>query len=132
MKDIVTKINESKNKKWFNWRLVANDLDNETKELLNKVCEDTKNNSWYSMEEIEQRFWKGDLKDELDNIWDIVTTKILNIKHKKMAYELTPEDVIKQYSLATSGKQSKIEVIAQTCYMTHRYMGDNKNTMKGY
>ena len=30
-----------------------------TKELLNKVCDDTKNNSWYSMEEIEQRFWKG-------------------------------------------------------------------------
>ena len=81
MKDIVEKINEAKSKKWFNWRLVANDLDNDTKELLNKVCDDTKNNSWYSMEEIEQRFWKGDLKDELDNIWDIVTTKILNVKH---------------------------------------------------
>ena len=53
-------------------------------------------------------------------------------KHKKMAYELTPKDIIDQYSLATSGKQSKIEVIAQTCYMTHRYMDDNKNTMKGY
>ena len=132
MKDIITKIYESKNKKWFNWRLVANDLDNDTKELLKKVCLDTKNDSWYSMEEIEQRFWKGDLKDELDNIWNIVTTKILNVKHKKMAYELTPKDIIDQYSLATSGKQSKIEVIAQTCYMTHRYMDDNKNTMKGY
>lgn len=132
MKDIVTKINESKNKKWFNWRLVANDLDNDTKELLKRVCLNAKNDSWYSMEEIEQRFWEGDLKDELDNIWDIVTTKILNVKHKKMAYELTPKDIIDQYSLATSGKQSKIEVIAHTCYMTHRYMDDNKNTMKGY
>ena len=76
MKDIIEKINEAKSKKWFNWRLVANDLDNDTKELLNKVCDDTKNNSWYSMEEIEQRFWKGDLKDELDNIWDIFTSTI--------------------------------------------------------
>lgn len=132
MKDIKEFINEAKSKKWFNWRLVANDLDNNTKELLKKVCLDTKNNSWYSIEEIEQRFWDGDLKDELDNIWDIVTTKILNVKHKRIAYELTPEDVVQQYSLARSGKQSKIEVIAQTCYITHRYMDDNKNVMKGY
>ena len=32
MKDIIEKINEAKSKKWFNWRLVANDLDNDTKD----------------------------------------------------------------------------------------------------
>lgn len=58
-----------------------------------------------SFEDIEQFFWKGDYKDRVDDYYEYVTGWLKNIN-------LTPNDVIEAYSLARSGKQSKIEVIA--------------------
>lgn len=58
-----------------------------------------------SFEDIEQFFWKGDYKDRVDDYYEYVTGWLKNIN-------LTPNDVIMAYSLARSGKQSKIEVIA--------------------
>ena len=58
-----------------------------------------------SFEDIEQFFWKGDYKDRVDDYYEYVTGWLKNIK-------LTPNDIITAYSLSSSGKQSKIEVIA--------------------
>ena len=87
MKNITNFINESKdchNK----WASLVKKLSDEDKEWIKKYAID-KDNTNYTMEEIEQRMWKGDLKDQ----W------------------------VNTYSLATSGKQSIIEVLAQTIYM---------------
>lgn len=58
-----------------------------------------------SFEDIEQFFWKGDYKDRVDDYYRYVTGWLKNIK-------ITPEDIVAEYSLARSGKQMKIEVIA--------------------
>ena len=57
-------------------------------------------------EDIEKLFWGNDnYKDKVDDYYGYVT--------EWLEYaNLTPDDVVKAYSLARSGKQSKIEVIA--------------------
>lgn len=65
----------------------------------------THDNTLPSAEDIEQLFWKGGYKDRVDDYFEYVTGWLKNAK-------LTPNDVIAAYSLARSGKQAKIEVIA--------------------
>lgn len=77
----------------------------------------TKNNSIPSFEDIEQFFWKGDGKDKVDDYFEYVTGWLKNI-------DFTPKDVVTAYSLARSGNQMKIEVIATVIrtmisYYTH-------------
>lgn len=65
----------------------------------------THDNTLPSFEDIEKVFAKGAYKDRVDDYFEYVTGWLKNIN-------LTPNDVIMAYSLARSGKQSKIEVIA--------------------
>ncbi len=65
----------------------------------------THDNTLPSFEDIENVFTKGAYKDRVDDYYEYVTGWLKNIN-------LTPNDVIMAYSLARSGKQSKIEVIA--------------------
>lgn len=56
-------------------------------------------------EDIEKLFWgHDDYKDRVDDYYEYVTEWL---KYAK----ITPNDVVQAYSLARSGKQSKIEVI---------------------
>ena len=65
----------------------------------------THDNTLPSFEDIENVFAKGAYKDRVDDYYKYVTGWLKNIN-------LTPNDVIEAYSLARSGKQSKIAVIA--------------------
>lgn len=57
-------------------------------------------------EDIEKLFWSNNnYKDKVDDYFGYVTGWLKNAN-------LTPDDIIHVYSLARSGKQSKIEVIA--------------------
>lgn len=58
-----------------------------------------------SFEDVEKLFWKGEYKDRVDDYYEYVTGWLKNIG-------FTPNDVVMAYSLARSGKQMKIEVIA--------------------
>ena len=55
-------------------------------------------------EDISNLFWRGTYKDKVDEYYGYVTEWLKNIG-------LTPWDIIDAYSLASSGKQSKIDVI---------------------
>lgn len=120
MKAINTYINESSEEQRLNkihssWKKVAKKLSKEDKEFIQDIVIDKKYNQWYSMEEIENRCWKGDLKDT----WhDMYLRMIDNILTKENG--ITPKDVIDCYSLARSGKQSMIEVFTQTAYMINK------------
>ena len=111
MKDIKNYILEAKNIH-SQWKKLAKKLSKEDKEWIKKYAFDEKNNQIYTMEELEQRMWKGDLKDQIEDIYDHLIDSILYEDNK-----ITAKDVIDTYSLARTGKQSKIEVIAQTLYM---------------
>lgn len=120
MKAINTYINEASEKQRLNkihssWKKVAKKLSEEDKEFIKKIAVDTKNNQWYSMEEIEQHCWKGDLKDKWEDMYLTMIDHILTRDNG-----ITQKDVIDCYSLARSGKQSMIEVFAQTAYMINR------------
>lgn len=56
-------------------------------------------------EDISDLFWRGAYKDKVDEYYGYVTEWLKDIG-------LTPVDIIDAYSLARSGKQSKIDVIA--------------------
>ena len=109
MKDITTYINEGKS---INWKKIAKSLSKEDKEWIQKYALDKKNNQIYTMEELEQRMWKGDLKDQIEDIYAHLVDSILCEDNK-----IAARDIIDTYSLARTGKQSKIEVIAQALYM---------------
>lgn len=71
---------------------------------------DKKTNTNFSMEEIEQRFWKGDLNENVDEYFERISKMLDNAG-------ITPKNISDTYSLARSGKQMKIEVIAQVSWM---------------
>lgn len=114
MKNITTYINEAKS---INWKKIAKSLSKEDKEWIQNYALDKKNNQIYTMEELEQRMWKGDLKDQIDDIYERLIDSILYEDNK-----ITARDVIDTYSLARTGKQSRIEVIAQTLYMINKQL----------
>lgn len=99
------------------WKDVAKKLSKEDKEWIKKYAIDEKNNQIYTMEELEQRMWKGDLKDEWDLMNNYLIDHILTRDNG-----ITQKDVIDTYSLARTGKQSMIEVIAQTLYMINKQL----------
>jgi hypothetical protein len=72
------------------------------------------------MENIEKRFFSGDMKDDVDEVYDKFMKEIYNKEN-----DVNVKDVIYNYGLARSGKQSKIEVIGQTCGMLHRAYNAN-------
>lgn len=77
----------------------------------------TKNNSIPTVEDIEQFFKNGDGKDKVDDYFEYVTGWLKNI-------DFTPKDVVMAYSLARSGNQMKIGVVATVIrtiisYYTH-------------
>lgn len=61
-------------------------------------------------EDISDLFWRGAYKDKVDEYYGYVTEWLKNIG-------LTPRDIIDTYSLAHSGKQSKIDVIATVIWV---------------
>lgn len=71
-----------------------------------------------AFEEIEQLFWNGEYKDRVDDYFDYVTGWLKDIN-------LTPKDIVAAYSLAHSGKQSKIEVIATVVRAIISHLRDN-------
>lgn len=109
MKAITTYINESVHS---NWKKLVKKLSKEDKEWIKKYAIDKEHNNIYTMEEIEQRCWKGDLKDTWNDEYLYLIDHILTRNNG-----ITQADVIKEYSLARSGKQSMIEVFAQAVYM---------------
>ena len=120
MKNINIYISEASEKQRLNkihnsWKKIAKKLSEEDKEFIKKIAVDGKHNQLYSMEEIEQRCWKGDLKDTWNDMYLKMIDHILTRENG-----ITQKDVIDCYSLATSGKQSMIEVFAQTAYMINK------------
>ena len=120
MKKINVYISEASEKQRLNkihssWKKLAKKLSDDDKELVKSIAIDSKHNNWYSMEEIEQRCWKGDLKDTWNDMYLTMIDHILTRENG-----ITQKDVIDCYSLATSGKQSMIEVFAQTAYMINK------------
>ena len=111
MKDIKDYIIEAKDIH-SKWKDVAKKLSKEDKEWIKKYAFDKKRNQIYTMEELEKRMWKGDLKDQIEDIYDHLIDSILYENNK-----ITARDIIDAYSLSRTGKQSKIEVIAQALYM---------------
>jgi len=111
MKDIKNYILEAKSIH-SQWKKLIKKLSNEEIEWIKKYAIDEKHNRIYTMEELEQRMWKGDLKDQWDKMNNYIVDNILTKENG-----ITQRDVIHEYSLATTGKQSMIEVIAQTIYM---------------
>ena len=109
MKELKLYITESKAP---NWKQVAKKLSKEDKEWIKKYALDKEHNQIFTMEELEQRMWKGDLKDQWDLMNNYLIDHILTRDNG-----ITQKDVIDTYSLAKSGKQSMIEVLAQTIYM---------------
>ena len=61
-------------------------------------------------EDISDLFWRGAYKDKVDEYYGYVTEWLKNIG-------FTPRDIIDAYSLAHSGKQSKIDVIATVLWI---------------
>ena len=112
MKDIKEYILESKAP---NWKKIAKSLSNEDKEWIKSLANDTEHNQIWTMEEIENHCWKGDLKDSWNDEYLKLIDHILTRENG-----ITQKDVIDCYSLARSGKQSMIEVFAQTIYMINR------------
>ena len=62
-----------------------------------------------TFEDIERAFWRGHYKNDVDDWFDYITDLLTVVN-------LTPKDIIYYYSLARSGKQMKIEVIAQVLH----------------
>lgn len=61
-------------------------------------------------EDISDLFWRGAYKDRVDEYYGYITEWLKNIG-------LTPRDIIDAYSLARSGKQAKIDVIATVLWI---------------
>ena len=76
MKDIKDYIIEAKDIH-SKWKDVAKKLSKEDKEWIKKYAFDKKSNQIYTMEELEQRMWKGDLKDQIEDIYDHLIDSIL-------------------------------------------------------
>ena len=67
-----------------------------------------------SFEDIEQFFWKGAGKDKVDDYYGYITSWLKDVN-------ITPGDIVNVYSLARSGKQMKIEVIASVIHALISY-----------
>ena len=120
MKNINEYIIEASEKQRLNkihssWSKVVKKLSEEDKEWVKTLANDSSKNQIYTMEELEQRCWNGDLKDTWNDEYLYMIDHILTRDNG-----ITQKDVIDTYSLATSGKQSMIEVFAQTLYMINR------------
>lgn len=114
MRNITEFINESKIKPTM-WKNLVKKLSDDDKNWVKKYAKDENNNTYYSMEELEKRMWKGDLKDEWEDMNLYLIDHILTRDNG-----IIQRDVIETYSLARSGKQSMIEVIAQTIFMINK------------
>lgn len=86
--------------------------DRERIEDINRLV--TKNNNIPSFEDIEQFFKNGAGKDNVDDYFEYVTGWLKNI-------DFTPKDIVMAYSLARSGNQMKIEVIATVIHAMISY-----------
>lgn len=120
MKNINEYIIEASEKQHLNkihssWPKVVKKLSEEDKEWVKNLANDSSKNQIYTMEELEQRCWNGDLKDTWNDKYLYMIDHILTRDNG-----ITQKDVIDTYSLAKSGKQSMIEVFAQTLYMINR------------
>lgn len=105
MKSLFEYVNESKTPNWKKIYKQLNDKDRRELDLLASEGPGTIR----TMEEMEQLFWRGQLKDKVEEYWALVNRWIEGI--------CTIDDITYSYSLARSGKQNKIEVIATVFYM---------------
>ena len=120
MKNINEYIIEASEKQRLNkihssWSKVVKKLSEEDKEWVKNLATDSSKNLIYTVEDLEQRCWNGDLKDTWNDEYIYMIDHILTRDNG-----ITQKDVIDTYSLAKSGKQSMIEVFAQTLYMINR------------
>ena len=83
MKDIKYYIIEAKDIH-SKWKDVAKKLSKEDKEWIKKYAFDKKSNQIYTMEELEQRMWKGDLKDQIDEARENFKLAKAELKDKKI------------------------------------------------
>ena len=110
MKNIKLYITEASTRDWENkFKKFKKLISKEDMELFSEIANDKKNNVINTSEDIEQMFWKGELKDRVDEIWK----KIDEYLNKAGS---SSNEVCERYSLARSGKQYKIEVAAQMIY----------------
>ena len=86
-------------------------LTDEDKNFVKFLFHDEKRNVGRTMEEVEKALWKVDSK-LIDEYFEHVTAILKYV-------DFTPEQVVSTYSLARSGKQMKIEVIAQVGYFAY-------------
>ena len=106
MKSIIEYVNEAKTPNWKKMYKQLNDKDRRELELL---AFDERRNNIRTMEDMEQLFWNGPLKEKVDEYWALVNRWIEGF--------CTTDEIARMYYLARSGKQNKIEVIATVFYM---------------
>ena len=102
MKSLKSYITEANS---INWKSVFKRLNDKDKKEIQALSYDDKSNTYYSMKEIEDMFLYGNLKNKLDDYWNLV------IEWLNGLYDTS--EVAKIYGLSRSGNQHKAEVIAQ-------------------
>ena len=110
MKNLVEFIEEAL--KCPNWKKVQKSLSEDDKKFVSELTKG-EDNSYLSSEDIEQRLWKGDLKDKVDELYNKCTELVKDI--------VPLNDIVNYYSLARSGKQNKIELIAQILWSIEHF-----------
>lgn len=91
---------------------LAKSMTDQDKSFAKFLYKDEKNNNVLTMEDVEKLLWKID-DQVIDDYYNHVTEILKYV-------DFTPEQVVNTYSLARSGKQKKIEVIAQVGHFAYQ------------
>ena len=94
-----------------NWKHVQKNLTSHDWELVREINMD--GNSYRSSEDIEQELWHGSLKNRVDELY----AQAKEFIDKKIA----ENEIVEYYGLARSGKQEKIEFIAQVFWAIEHF-----------
>ena len=114
MKSLVNFINEIRptdlnSSKIF--KKLAKNMSEEDKTFVTTLYKEENHNTYRTMEEVEKILWKED-NETIDKYF-------AQIKNILKIVNFTPSQIVDTYSLARSGKQMKIEVIAQVGYFAN-------------
>ena len=95
-----------------NWKKIRKSLSKEDLDFVHRIASD--GNSYRSAEDIEKELWQGSLKDRVDELYDKALSFINGIIPEK--------NIIDYYSLATSGKNRKIDVTAEIFWAIENFV----------
>lgn len=111
MKSLIEYINEAKKRVFDNniCSKIIDKLSEEDKDLFRNLRWDDETDGLRTSEEIEYYLYKRCKEEQLDEYFSATLAALAFVDY-------TARDVVDAYSLARSGKQMKVEVIAQVAY----------------